>query len=91
MSFFNKQTNASKNTWKEVLYKNFQVFFNDFVCDTQFLEAVSEWSYYGRGVPVYNRTKMGHITFLNYFATAISDIHLESGKIKKNCIKTHFV
>ena len=40
-------------------------------------------SEFGRDVLDHNRTKIGHIKFLTYFGSAISDIHLESGNVEK--------
>ena len=41
------------------------------------------WSYFGGDVPEHNRTKIGRIRFLNYFGSAMSDLHLGSGNIEK--------
>ena len=46
---------------------------------TQCLEDVPLWSYICRNVPDHFRTKIGRITYLNYFGTAISDKPLELG------------
>ena len=43
---------------------------------TQRPEDVSLWSYFGRIVPDYNRTKIGSIRFLTYFDSAMPNMHL---------------
>ena len=50
---------------------------------TQRPEDVPLWPYFGQDVPDHNRTKIGHIRFLTYFGSAMSDMHLASGNIEK--------
>ena len=44
--------------------------------------------YFGRDIPDHKKIKMGLIRCLTYFGSAISDIHLETGKIS---LKTYFL
>ena len=50
---------------------------------TQRPEDVPLWSYFGRGIPDYNRTKMGRIWFFTYFGFAMSGMHLASGNVER--------
>ena len=58
---------------------------------TQRPEDVPLWSCFGRDVPDYKRYKIGCIRFLTYFGSAMCNIHLASGKVKKNFLKTYFM
>ena len=51
-------------------------------------EEVSLLFYFGRDIPDHKKIKMGLIRCLTYFGSAISDIHLETGKIS---LKTYFL
>ena len=38
-------------------------------------EDVPLWSYFVRDAPDRNRSKIGHIRFLTYFGSSMSDVH----------------
>ena len=50
---------------------------------TQRPKDVPLWSYFGRDVPDYNRTKIGSIRFITYFDSTMSDLSLVSRKVEK--------
>ena len=58
-----------------------RIFFHFIIGTTQ--PGVPLWVYFGPDVPDHHGTKMRRIRFLTYFDSAMSDIHVESGNIKK--------
>ena len=61
----------------------FKNFLAAYPAGTQRLDDVPLWSYFGRDVPVHNRTKIERIRFLTYFGFAMSGMHLGSRNIEK--------
>ena len=79
---------STRNCFQKLFFTfiYYHLFFIDceiFLAGTQRPVDVPLWSYIGRDVLDYNKTKMGRIRFLIYFAFVVSGLHLALGNTEK--------